>query len=185
MTSTIAVSTASELMSALAGATGGETILLAAGNYGDLNLWNVRQPFAKFASEVTIKSANSSDPAVFNHMSLEGVENLTLDGVKLDYNAVSGASDWEIPFKIGGPNHITIRNSTFDGDIAQNVSSSADGYGTGKGLIVSSSSDVTVENNDFHTWMRATIDILTNSLFAITMSRTFALTVSTSPRLTT
>ena len=56
---TIYVSSAAELQSALASATAGTTILLASGNYGDLNLYSARQPWAQFAGEVTIKSADA------------------------------------------------------------------------------------------------------------------------------
>ena len=63
---TINVSSAAELMSALANATGGETILLQSGNYGQLSLNGQSQPFAKFADTVTIKSADALAPATFS-----------------------------------------------------------------------------------------------------------------------
>jgi hypothetical protein len=56
--SIINVSSAAGLMSALTNARGGETIVLASGNYGDLNLSS-----RTFASAVTIKSADPGDPA--------------------------------------------------------------------------------------------------------------------------
>ena len=78
-TNTITVSSAEELKSALANVSGGETILLEAGSYGNFGLWDVRHPYVKFAEQVTIKSIDPADPAVFETMKLTGVENLTFD----------------------------------------------------------------------------------------------------------
>jgi parallel beta-helix repeat protein len=156
VSNTITVSSATELMAALAGAQGGETILLEAGNYGDLSLYDARDAFVKFASEVTIKSADPSNMASFDSMMLRGVENLTFDTVMFDYDAAPGASDREKPFLIRESDSIVIRNSVFDGDLAEGVSDTLDGYGTGHGLTVNTgSSNITVENNEFYNWMRA------------------------------
>ena len=155
MNSTITVSSAAELMTALAGATGGETILLTAGNYGDLNLWSQKQPFVHFASEVTIKSADPGNPASFSSTHLTGVSNLTFDGVKFDYHALTGAATNVRPFEISSSDHITILNSTFDGDLASGLSAEDNGYGTGFALFTSASQDIRIENNEFYNWYRA------------------------------
>ena len=46
--STVDVSTAAELASALAAATAGTTILLSSGQYGDLNLYDQKNPLCAF-----------------------------------------------------------------------------------------------------------------------------------------
>ena len=93
MTNVVNVSSSSELLSALASATAGTTILLSAGDYGDLNLYVAAQPWVQFAGGVTIKSADPTHPASFSSVELDGVQNLTFDGVKFDYVAPSGAAD--------------------------------------------------------------------------------------------
>ena len=67
---TIQVSSSAQLMSALSTATGGETILLQPGNYGELSLYDKRDPFVKFADTVTIKSADPLAPAFFSSVRL-------------------------------------------------------------------------------------------------------------------
>ena len=58
---TINVSSLSALTTALKNVSGPTTILLAPGDYGYLDLKNL-----DFGSEVTIKSADPSDPATFS-----------------------------------------------------------------------------------------------------------------------
>lgn len=144
----IDVATAEELMAALEQATGGETIRLAPGDYGLLKLVALYDinPWADYASEVTITSADPTDPGVFSALAFAGVGNITFDGVVFDYDAASGDSK---PFEVThGSHHVTIRNSVFDGDLV-------DGYGDGHGIWVRESSGITIENNDFFNWGHA------------------------------
>jgi len=153
----VTVSTATELKSALAAANGETTILLESGNYGYIGFWDQTEPFAKFSSEVTIKSADPSDPAIFTGLGFNGVENLTLDSVQFDYTAETAALSYIKPFKIINSSNITIKNSNFDGDVTQGINEIEDGYGTGYGLFVRNSSEITIEGNEFQTWYRAGI----------------------------
>jgi Ca2+-binding RTX toxin-like protein len=156
MSITISVSTQSELLTALASATAGTTILLEPGNYGDLSLsTRYGEPWAQFSGEVTIKSADVNDPAIFTSVGLNGVKNLSFDTVKFDYVWADGAPSYENTVNIVGSSNITIRNCVFDGDIVQGTGTYADGYGTGIGLQVSSSTNVTIDHNDFFNWLRA------------------------------
>jgi hypothetical protein len=153
---TVNVSSAAELKAALDNATGGEVILLAAGNYGDLISNHT------FASEVTILSADPNDPAVFSLLRLSGVENLTIDSVKFDYTAGDNAA-WFNTGEVQGTN-ITIRNSVFDGDLV-------DGTAVGRGLFVRDSSNVVIENNEFyHYWKAAMFQSSTDLWSRATMS---------------
>ncbi len=157
MSETITVFSSEELLSTLAKATGGETILLAAGDYGELNLYDGAQSFVKFASEVTIKSADPEDPAVFSNMRLNGVENLSFDSVKFDYTAEDGAAGYYKPFLVSQSSGIKITNCEFDGDNASGVSDVDDGFGTGYGLVVNTSSNIVVEDNEIHGFMRGAV----------------------------
>src|SRR5262249_13971181 len=137
----IQASSVSELMSALATATGGETILLKAGNYGNLSLDNVHNPFVNnYVSRIMIKSANPDDLAVFTSVQLTGVKNVTFDSVRFDYSAAAGAPDWTRPFAVDSCSGITVANSVFDGDLDYTYSTA--GTGAGTGLFVSNSQNV-------------------------------------------
>ncbi|MFN3972067.1 MAG: right-handed parallel beta-helix repeat-containing protein [Gemmobacter sp.] len=147
MTSTLMVATQADLLSALAQARGGETILLAPGDYGDLQLAARTRINITYASEVTIASADAANPAVFTGLSMRGVSNLTFDGVTFDYRASDGAPIWTRPFQMTESDNITIRNSTFDGDLARGLDANSNGYATGIALGVRDSHNITIENN--------------------------------------
>jgi hypothetical protein len=149
----VTVSSAAELMAALSHATGGDTILLQSGDYGALNLYAARETFAAYASNVTIKSASSSDLAIFDSLSLSGVKNLTFDNIEFKYTAAYGAPEWTKPFNVVNSQHISITNSHFNGDLATGIGV-GDGYGTGIGLNVSNSTDISVIGNEFSNWHR-------------------------------
>ena len=153
---TITVSTAAELMAALGAATGGETILLAAGDYGKLFLSNV-----DFATNVTIRSIKSAE-ATFSSIDIRGSRNITLDSVTIDYKAASGAPVWIRAFNLVNSNNITIGNSIFDGDLATGTGI-GDGRGTGIGLAVTNCTNVSVDGNEFYDWHRgATFGTVSN-----------------------
>ena len=67
----ITVSSAAQLSTALQTATGGDVIRLAAGNYGDFSINS-----KAFASDVTITSADSGNPAVFHTLNITNSSNL-------------------------------------------------------------------------------------------------------------
>ena len=102
MNTTITVTSTAGLYDALSKATGGETIKLAAGNYGDFNL-SAKSGFdITFASNVTITSADPAHAASFSGMDLRGVANLTLDKVVFDYKFAAGDKIYERPFSVTG-----------------------------------------------------------------------------------
>ncbi|MHC0055852.1 hypothetical protein ACT3G6_20535, partial [Actibacterium sp. D379-3] len=63
----------------------GETIRLPGGQYGWLDLDGQR-----LARDVTIASADPSDPAVFSSVYIRGATNLTFDGILFDYTFQEG-----------------------------------------------------------------------------------------------
>ena len=165
---TTTVRNPTELLAALETTAGGE-IILAAGNYGELNLRADRQPFTRFASEVILKSDDPANPAVFAGVSLKLVKNLSFEGVKLDYDFADGDRNWTSPFRVSGCSHIKLNNNTFDGDLAEGIDAISDGYGTARGLLVGPYNDtgsdhITVTNNKFYTWMRAGVLAETDDL---------------------
>jgi len=157
MPGTLNVSNLTELYSALAKAQGGETILLAGGNYGDFNLTMQSKFNYAFPSNVTIASADPVNPAVFSGVDVRGASNLTFDGITFDYTFSTGDPIYFRPFQFNGCDNITIRNSTFDGDVAKGVSAQADGLGYAFGLVVGNSTGVMVENNEIFGFYRGVV----------------------------
>ncbi len=154
MAATITVSTAAGLRTALANATGGETILLAPGDYGDLGLGNNSGFNVDFPSNVTIISADPLRPASFSWLTLDSVSNLTIDSVVLDYTFKAGDPLYIAPFSVNASQNVTIRNSTFSGDVAQGMTAADNGYGAGTGLTISGSTGVTIAGNDISSFFR-------------------------------
>ena len=151
---TYTVATQDELYGALALVDGGDTILLAGGDYGELVL-NHQTPFDfAFDSTVTLKSANADDPASFSLMDIRGAKNLTFDGINFDYTYEAGDALWDKPFNIGSSDNITIKNAHFDGDLVSGTGTISDGFGTGFGLFVNDSDRLTVENSEFTNWWK-------------------------------
>jgi PKD repeat protein len=153
----ISVSSLSGLYSALANAKGGETIALAGGEYGQLNLGTKAGFSRDFPSNVTITSADPDNPAVFSTAVLREVDNLTLDGLTFDYSFAPGDALHYRPFAVSHSSNVTIRNSTFDGDVATGVSSADDGYGYAIGLSVRFSSGVVLEQNEIQGFHRGMV----------------------------
>ena len=149
----ISVSSATELAAALSEAADGEAILLAAGDYGQLDLnGSTRSDLA-----VTLRSADPSAPARFSGLSIRQSANITLDGITFDYRFAAGDEGWTAPFEINQSRNVIIRNSRFDGDLAQGKSVTDDGYGTGIGLAVDQTMDVTLDKNVFFDFFRGLV----------------------------
>ncbi|SNR71926.1 right-handed parallel beta-helix repeat-containing protein [Puniceibacterium sediminis] len=154
MSDTLTVSSLAELHTALANAQGGETILLEGGNYGDLYIGAKSGYDVTFPDNVTIASADPSNPATFSGLDVRDAANLTFDGILFDYTFEAGDPIWLRPFSVTDSDNITIRNSTFDGDLAQGVSDIADGYGYGIGLSLKGTTGATIENNEIFNFHR-------------------------------
>lgn len=156
MENIIYVSDAEGLTAALKSTTGGETILLAAGNYGDLNLseWN---HLGRDYGNVTICSEDPENPAVFSGLYIGNTKNLAIDNVIYDYQFSEGDTTRTKPFQIASSENISLTNSLFDGDVASGVSEVDDGYPIAFGLNVVSSAGVTISGNEFQNWYRAAV----------------------------
>ena len=158
----IYVSTSTELMTALGTATGGETIYLRSGDYGDVNLSNLH-----FTSMVTIAS---EDPlgATFTGMVIHSSDNLRFDNIEVENILTPDEPDWTIAVKIDNSSNIEIINSDLHGSIDGNYNN--DGYI----LNITSSSNIVLSNNSLHDAYRAAViyssdgvQILNNDVFDI------------------
>ncbi|WP_200818620.1 right-handed parallel beta-helix repeat-containing protein, partial [Ruegeria meonggei] len=149
---TTTVTSSAELKQALASATGGETILLAAGDYGRLDLRD-----AKYGSNVTIKSADPNDMASFSQMSLINSSNVTFDTIMFDYTYQPGDYNFQSPFGVNGSYNVTFKDSVFDGDVARGTGTSIDGTGYGTGLNILNSANINVTGTEFKEWWKGFI----------------------------
>jgi pectate lyase len=158
--SDIRVSNAAELQKAVAGAKGGDRILLAGGNYGSVSLLN-----KKLATDVTITSADVNNQArieiltvknsshlIFKSLEIgrplkageanfaqfgifAGVSNITIDGVFVHGSLDGDAGNDGNGLGFRDSDHITVKNSRFEQ--------------VGRGLQVGTTTDVLVQNNVF------------------------------------
>ena len=132
----INVSGAAQLAAAINGAHAGDTLLLAPGDYGTLNLDGNRTPSLKFASDVTIASADPGRPAMFTDVTVWGVNNLNFENI--DFTAVNGRTSGEM-ILITQSRGITINNSDLVG---------SQYGGATNGVRVTVSSDVQISNSE-------------------------------------
>ncbi len=145
------------LYAALAKANGGDEIRLASGDYGQLKL-DAKSGFdITFDAPVKITSMDANAPASFSGLLFDGVKNISLEGLEFDYDYTSGAQTWVSPFSILKSTNVDVKNSRFEGDVATGLSAVDDGYAVGRGLIVSNSSQIVVEDNEFTTWHKGLI----------------------------
>ncbi|MFN3937463.1 MAG: right-handed parallel beta-helix repeat-containing protein [Gemmobacter sp.] len=160
MAQTILVSSIDGLHAALAAAKGGETILLAPGHYGELSINpRARNGYdGKFPTEVTITSADASNPASFGRLFLDGVTNMTFSNLLFDYRVEEGVNATrDRPFRAEYTTNVKFLDNEFRGDVAQGVSETADGFGTAIGLSVTRSVGAVIEGNELHSWHRGLI----------------------------
>ncbi len=160
-TATISVSTAAQLLAALASAKGGELILCATGNYGALSLNGTAY---SYATPVTIKSAvttSSATYATFSSLTFKnGVSNLVMDTVAVNSPLLPTDTSVDLPaVYIFKASKIAVRNSVIAGSLVQagdpvtlivapaTVPVGFVGSGAGRGFSVANSQDILVENN--------------------------------------
>lgn len=155
MLTTITVSTQAELLSALKAATGGETILMKGGSYGDLTLIDKSTFDLTFPSTVTLKAADATNPPVVTGLDMRNASHLSFDGLTFDYTANPGAALWNIPFRVSGGNDISFNGCTFDGDLASGRTDIDNGFPTGQGLGLGGITNVTVNNCEFFNFYKA------------------------------
>jgi Ca2+-binding RTX toxin-like protein len=150
--STVTVSSAAELQSALSSAQAGDTISLAAGNYGDLSVYG-----RNFTSDVTITS-QTAGAAVFQSLKLDNSSHIHLDGLTVNYTATSATVTWSPAVEFNASNYITFTHSTVLGanalsGVAQSATATDStgnviGLATGRGILVGVSNNVVIDDVD-------------------------------------
>jgi len=141
----IYVESAAALSDALSHAQGGETILLAAGDYGALSIYN--KDFS--GAGITIRSADPDDRASFSRLDLRGSSDIAFADITFDYVARPGAPISTNLAYVAQSENISFTGMTFLGDPAISGDPADHGYGAGFGLRVSDSRGITVEDSAF------------------------------------
>jgi len=132
---TYSVSTTKDLLTALSKAASGDTISLATGTYANVNLANF-----KFASAVTITSANPDKPAILTDLMVKNSSGLTFS--KLEFSELTPSKLFG--FQITGSSNITLDKLDVHG--LPNVGSGQESAP----LMVRNSTSVTITNSTFH-----------------------------------
>ncbi len=135
---TIRVSTAMQLQIAIATVKGGETILLAPGDYG-----NVLIKYRNVASTVTIKSADPLHDANFKDLRIDQSAGFRFDDIDIHRVMGKGEADWTPLTYISNSSRISFVGVDFFGSLDKN--SWNDGYG----LRVGTSKDISVVDSTF------------------------------------
>ena len=138
------VSNASELATALASAQGGDRILLAAGNYGDLKLTN-----KSYSSAVEIVSADPANPAEFRTVTLTSVANLTFKSLEIGYALAPGEASFAKMINVNKSSYLTFDDIHLRGSLDGNPGND------GNGLSVLASDNIRVVNSEFQQLNRA------------------------------
>ena len=141
---TTTVTNAADLMRTLRTARGGETILLAPGNYGDLNLSGI-QP----RSTVTIRSANPANDAVFESLKLTRVANLVFDDIDVSHALKPGEKDFEVAIRVNFSTNVTFVGIDASGSL------NGTAFDDGNGIVVSGSSRIAILDSTFEEFNNA------------------------------
>ena len=97
---TLNVSSAAELRSAINSASGGDTILLANGSYGDVSL--------NGASDLTLRA--QGDDASLSGLNLKNADNVTVDGVNLDGRSDGAGYGTGTAIDVKSSSDVTLQN---------------------------------------------------------------------------
>ncbi len=133
--------------------TGGR-IALAQGDYGTLSLRGLSAPKG---TPLVIGSADPARPARFAGLMLQDVSNLVLEDVVFDYTFQPDDPPHLRPFAVADSQGITIRRAIFDGDLAWGRDVASDGFGTGYGLSIVGSANVTLQDSQIYGFLRGLV----------------------------
>lgn len=144
MANDVTVSNRSELISALENASGGETILLKSGDYGDIEVTN-----KSFGDFVTIKSADVDQRAEFSQLDIANSSHLSFENIHVnnDTNGVAGQGF----VNITGSSFINLTGSEINGSVDGQYTVTASEFSDSYGLEVSGNSkNINISDNFIH-----------------------------------
>lgn len=154
------VSNSTQFNAAIAQAQGGDSIVLASGNYGSLTIQN-----KNFSSYVTVQAASGAS-VHFDGLSVLSSKNLSFAGIDVGRTLNAGEPEWTRMGDVRDSSNLKFDNMKFHGSLDGDPSN--DGYGlyatnvSGlsvtnteftelyRGTAVQTSTNVRLANNDFH-----------------------------------
>jgi hypothetical protein len=150
----VALEPGADLAAALAAAEPGTVLELAGGDYGALA---VKGAGGTAEAPVTLRSADPANPARLSRMDLREVTHLVIEGVVFDYEFAPEDPQNLRPFQVFTTRGLTIRNSVFDGDLAEGGPADESGYPTAFGLAIRASAEITLEGNEIRDFYRGLV----------------------------
>lgn len=142
---TTTVSSGAALVKAAKAAKGGDTILLAAGNYGDVSLSSLNPT----GGNVTIRSAGTGSDAVFESLKLTRVSNFVIADVDVHHVLKPGERDSTAGTTVNLSTNVSFVGVDFTGSLNGNRNDD------GNGLTVTNSSRVSVLDSTFREFNNA------------------------------
>jgi Ca2+-binding RTX toxin-like protein len=147
----IHVANATSLQAALNTAKAGDTISLAAGNYGDFRIKNM-----SFASDIKVVAADANKPPVFNTIDVITSKGIRFESIVIDMKPTEATIPSTAALEIRGSSSITFSGGRIEGgDAVSGVSKTAlvldktenvIGMPTGQGVLVFESNSILIEN---------------------------------------
>ena len=134
---TITVNNGVELISTLRSAKGGDTVLLAGGDYGFAHIANINPD-----SMVTLKPVDAETAVTFSRLNISRSSNLALQGF-IVHNEPDGISRTPAAMQINSATNVTLSGFTVQGSL--NGSAHDDGHG----IQINGGSHVAVLDSDF------------------------------------
>ncbi len=134
---TISVASAAQLVAAVKTARGGDTIVLASGNYGDVGLGNLRAD-----GLVTIKSADPANEAVFKTLRLTNMSNILVQDVEIN-NVIAPGGVKNSGMAICKSSNITFQGLNVHGSLNNNALDDA------HGIVITGSDHVAILDSSF------------------------------------
>jgi parallel beta-helix repeat protein len=151
---TINVGTTAQLQLALSSAGSGDTIRLAAGDYGDLTISGK----AYVAGGLTITSADPAHAAQFNTLQVLSSSGIHFQGVDVDYAPTATTTSYSSVIKISISTDISFSDGLVKGGLAINgvapdatkldATGNVLGIPTARGINVEKSSGITIQNSE-------------------------------------
>ncbi len=133
---TIRVTDSASLTAALAAATAGDTISLAAGNYGVVNLAQ-----RSFSSAITITSENPAQLAHIDRVNFQNVSGVNFKALDIGIGLAPGEPDYSKVISLNSVQRITIDGVRLHGSL------DSDPKNDGFGVTIRSSSDIVIKNS--------------------------------------
>lgn len=151
---TLRLAATDDLAATLATAAAGTVVELAPGDHGTLALRGLQ---GTADAPIILRSADSADSARITGLDLRDAAHVRLEGLVFDHTFTPGDPGYLRPFQIIASTDIALVGNLFDGDVAQGVSPSDDGFPTAFGFAIQDSTGITVQDNEIRGFFRGLV----------------------------